>query len=154
MKIHPIRHRDFAAGLFFLTVGGLFAWASSAYKLGTAMRMGPGYFPLVLGLLLALLGLLLLARNARFSLGADRSRLIEKPCLRSLSLIGVSMLAFAFALQTAGLVVATVALVAVSGIAYRAFRWREISLLSGGLAAFAVVVFAYGLGLPLQVLPA
>ncbi len=154
MRIRLIRHRDVAAGLFFLIVGLGTAWGACAYSLGSAMRMGPGYFPLVLGMVLAALGLLLLVINARLVPDSDSPHLIEKPCLRSLVLVGVAMLIFAFALQAYGLVVATVGLVMVSGIAYRAFRWREISLLSGGLAGFAVTVFAYGLGLPLQVLPA
>jgi len=64
------------------------------------------------------------------------------------------MLVFAAALQTAGLVVATLALVVISGVAYKPFSWKELGLLSGSLAAFVVVVFAWGLGLPLQVLPA
>ncbi|MQY52375.1 tripartite tricarboxylate transporter TctB family protein [Rhodocyclus tenuis] len=154
MKLRLIGHRDIAAGLFFFVLGSLTAWGSTAYKLGNAMRMGPGYFPLALGLLLAALGLLLVLRNTRPDLLSDESRLIEKPCLRSLGLIGFSLLTFAFALQTAGLIVATLGLVIFSGIAYRAFNWKELGLLSGGLATFAVLVFAYGLGLPLQVFPA
>ena len=153
MKISLIRHRDFVAGFFFLSVGIGTAWGSTVYNLGTAMRMGPGYFPLLLGVLLASLGLLLLAKNVRFVDSIDRSRLIEKPCLRSLTLIAIAMLLFAFTLQVAGLVVSTIALVIVSGIAYRSFSWREISLLCGGLATFASIIFAYGLGLPLQVFP-
>jgi len=46
MKIHLIRQRDFAAGLFFLTVGTLVTLGSTAYNIGNTMRMGPGYFPL------------------------------------------------------------------------------------------------------------
>lgn len=154
MKIRLIRQRDFAAGLFFLILGALVAQGATAYNIGNAMRMGPGYFPLVLGVLQALIGLTLVVRNARISLVHDRSRWIEKPCLRSLSLIGLAMLVFAFALQTAGLVVATLGLVAISGVAYKSFCWKELGLLSGSLAAFVVIVFAWGLGLPLQVLPA
>jgi len=149
-----IRQRDFAAGLFFLTVGTLVTLGSTAYNIGNTMRMGPGYFPLVLGILQALIGLTLVVLNTHISRAHDRSRWIEKPCLRSLSLIGVAMLVFAAALQTAGLVVATLALVVISGVAYKPFSWKELGLLSGSLAAFVVVVFAWGLGLPLQVLPA
>jgi hypothetical protein len=154
MKLRLIRQQDFTAGLFFLITGALFAYGSLAYKLGSAMRMGPGYFPLALGLLLALIGLVIAARNARVELDQDEASLIEKPCLRSLLLIGVAMLIFAFALQILGLIIATVALVVISGIAYRSFCWKEISALSTGLAAFASIVFSWALGLPLQVFPA
>lgn len=154
MKIRLIRQRDFAAGLFFLTLGALVAQGATAYNIGNAMRMGPGYFPLLLGIVQALIGLTLVVRNARISQAHDRSRWIEKPCLRSLALIGLAMLVFAFALQSAGLVVATLGLVAISGVAYKSFCWKELGWLSGSLAAFVVIVFAWGLGLPLQVLPA
>ncbi len=52
-----VRHRDFAAGLFFLLLGLAVAGTASRYPIGTAMRMGPGYFPMLLGAILALLGL-------------------------------------------------------------------------------------------------
>lgn len=154
MKLRLIRQQEFAAGLFFFITGALFAYGSLAYKLGSAMRMGPGYFPLALGLLLALIGVTLAARNARLELSRDEASLIEKPCLRSVLLIGVAMLIFAFTLQTLGLIVATIGLVVVSGIAYRAFCWKEISALSASLAAFSSIVFSWALGLPLQVFPA
>lgn len=154
MKIQLIQHRDVVAGLVFVGLGTGVAWGSTAYTLGNAMRMGPGYFPLILGLLLAALGALLAVRQVRVSTDADSMPRIEKPCLRSLLLVGGGMLLFAALLQHAGLALATMALVIVSGVAYRAFRWRELGMLSGGLAMFAVAVFVYGLGLPLQALPA
>lgn len=148
-----IRQQDFAAGLLFLVLGVGVAWGSTAYKLGTAMRMGPGYFPLLLGIAQALLGMVLIARNLRFDLGSEDPSLVERPCLRSLALIGISMLVFAFALQKAGLIVATIGLVVISGWAYPAFRWKELGLLGIVLASFASLVFAYGLGLPLRIFP-
>ena len=48
--------KDFFSGLMFMCVGVAFAWGASGYTIGTGARMGPGYFPLVLGVLLALLG--------------------------------------------------------------------------------------------------
>lgn len=48
--------KDFFSGLMFMGVGGAFAWGASTYTIGTGARMGPGYFPLVLGVLLAILG--------------------------------------------------------------------------------------------------
>lgn len=49
-------HKDFFSGLMFMCVGVAFAWGAAAYTIGTGARMGPGYFPLALGILLALLG--------------------------------------------------------------------------------------------------
>ena len=51
--------KDFFSGLMFMCVGVAFAWGASGYTIGTGARMGPGYFPLVLGVLLALLGALI-----------------------------------------------------------------------------------------------
>ena len=48
--------KDFFSGLMFLVVGGAFAWGATSYSIGTGARMGPGYFPLLLGVLLAILG--------------------------------------------------------------------------------------------------
>jgi hypothetical protein len=48
--------KDFFSGLMFMGVGVAFAWGASTYSVGTGARMGPGYFPLVLGVLLAILG--------------------------------------------------------------------------------------------------
>src|SRR4051812_12324310 len=49
--------KDFFAGLMFLVVGIAFAWGATSYTIGEGARMGPGYFPLVLGILLSLIGL-------------------------------------------------------------------------------------------------
>jgi hypothetical protein len=50
--------KDFFSGLMFMVVGGLFAWGATSYSVGTAARMGPGYFPFMLGLILVALGAL------------------------------------------------------------------------------------------------
>ena len=52
--------RSFLSGLMFLVVGGIFAWGATSYSIGTGARMGPGYFPMMLGILLALLGAIIL----------------------------------------------------------------------------------------------
>ena len=48
--------KDFYSGLMFMLVGGAFAWGATSYSVGTGARMGPGYFPLLLGVVLAALG--------------------------------------------------------------------------------------------------
>ena len=51
--------KDFFSGLMFMLVGIAFAWGATSYNVGTGARMGPGYFPLVLGVLMAFLGLVI-----------------------------------------------------------------------------------------------
>ena len=78
---------------------------------------------------------------------------MPSPCL-SRTPMPLRHLLFAFALNGAGLTLATIGLVVVSGIAYREFCWRELSALGITLSLFAIVVFVYGLGLPFHALPA
>ena len=60
--------KDFFSGLMFLIVGGGFAYGATSYSIGTAARMGPGYFPLLLGVILSILGAFVLF----FSLVVER----------------------------------------------------------------------------------
>jgi len=65
--------QDFLAGLLFLGFGVGFGWAATRHPLGEAADMGPGYFPLLMGLLLALLGALILFKALTFeALGGGR----------------------------------------------------------------------------------
>lgn len=155
MHLHILRRRDFIAGSLFIAFGVAAAGGALRYPLGTAMRMGPGYFPLLLGGLLALLGLTIALAALRVvpdGEGADDGR-VERISFKPVLLVAVGVLLFALTVNALGLVLATVALVVVSGIAHHETRWREVAVLAAGLAAFAVGVFFYGLGLPFEVLP-
>lgn len=54
--------KDFLSGLMFMVAGGTFAWGATSYQIGEAARMGPGYFPFTLGLILVGLGAMVLGR--------------------------------------------------------------------------------------------
>jgi hypothetical protein len=151
MNHSVFRHQDFIAGGLFCLTGLAVAAGSRQYPLGTAMRMGAGYFPLVLGGLLALLGVFVLLRSI---MGHRRNfRDIGQLMLRPVALIGAGVLTFAVLLGSVGLAGSTVLLVAVSGAAHHESRWRELLPLGMGLAIFGVGVFVWGLGMPLPVLP-
>ena len=140
---------DFWTGLLFGGFG-LFAavYAATHYKLGTAVRMGPGYFPTWVGALVAVLGLVVLLRSLQLE-GPPLPRVRVRPILFVLG----GSLAFGYVLKPLGLVIATILLVAISAGGGHEFRWREVLLLAAGLAAFAVGVFVYGLGLPFPLWP-
>ena len=140
---------DFWTGLLFGGFG-LFAAAYAAlhYNLGTAVRMGPAYFPVCVGGLVALLGLALLVSSLTLE-GPPLPRIRLRPAL---FVLGASI-AFGYLLKPLGLVLATVLLVVVSAMGGHEFRWREAVLLAVGLAFFAVVVFVYALGLPFPLWP-
>jgi hypothetical protein len=129
---------------------GLFAavYAASHYQLGTALRMGPGYFPTWVGGLLAILGAVLIVHSLRVD-GPPRPPVHWRPTLWILA----ASIAFGYLLKPAGLVLATVLLVVGSAAGGHEFRWREVALLAAGLTVFSVGVFVYGLGLPFPLWP-
>ena len=145
-----IRHpKDFWAGVMFIAFGGAACVIALDYAMGTAARMGPGYFPRALGLLLCGLGALLVLRSFKLQ-GAPLSFPTFKPLLIVLG----SVLLFGLVVNHLGLVVATLLLVLVSSTASHEYRWRESVVAAVALAVFVVVAFRYGLGLQLPTWPA
>ena len=142
------RPKDFYAGLLFVAFGAFAIIVAWNYPLGTAARMGPGYFPRLLGILLIVLG-------AALSLTALRGRGPPLPGWkwRPVSIVLLSVVAFGLVLTHAGLVLSTIGLIAVASTASREFRFKE-ALLSGLLlAALSVGVFVIGLKLQLPIWP-
>lgn len=134
--------------MLFLFFGGVAAWVARDYPMGSAVRMGPGYFPLVLGVLLALLGF----ANCVRGMGIKGGR-IEGMRLRPLLLILGAVGIFAIAIESAGIVVSTVLAVALAAAASPESRPREVVFLAIVLLALAVGVFTYALGLPFKLMP-
>lgn len=112
--------------------------------MGSAGRMGPGYFPTVLGALLGLVGLIGIGRSFFHD-----GEAIEKFAVKELILILTAVLLFGFLVRGAGLVVAVIVLIMLSAFASAKFRLRHAVLLAVGLAVFGVAVFVKLLGLPI-----
>lgn len=142
------RRQDLWAGVFFVAVGVLAVLLARAHPIGTAMRMGPGYFPTVLGALVALLGIAIAIRGA-----CQAGDELEPWGLQPLVLVLGGVLLFAALVRPLGLVVATLALVVTGSLGNREARLAEVAGLALFLAALAVGVFVYGLGLPFGVWP-
>lgn len=138
--------KDFWAGLIYLAVGLAALLIARDYEMGSALRMGPAYFPTVLGGLLALIGAAAVGR-ALLVPGEAIGRL----ALKGTALVCGATILFAVLVRGAGLVVAIAVLVLVSSIASIRFRWGSAALLAVGLAVFCVLVFVQGLGVPLPV---
>lgn len=136
--------KDFWAGLSYFVIGLGAVILAQDYKMGTAFKMGPGYFPVVLGGLLALIGVVSVAR----SLVSDGEP-IGRFALKGLLLVIGGMLLTGFLFRKAGLVVVLPLLIMITSYASIKFRWKISLALAVGLTAFCVLVFAYGLGLPL-----
>jgi hypothetical protein len=140
--------KDFWAGLMFLAVGLGFVLVARNYSMGTAVRMGPAYFPTVLGGILAVLGATIFLRS--FVIHAEKVGAFH---LKPLVIVLVAIILFALTLKPLGLVIATLIVVGIGAFASHEFSWKATIVLSVILAAFAVVVFYYGLGLPFNIWP-
>jgi hypothetical protein len=140
-------NRDFLAGLLFIVLGGLAVALARDYPIGSTMRMGPGYFPTVLGGILLLFGVYVLLRGVRFG-----ERVKGEWGYRPLALIALSIVLFGFLLDRVGMVPAIVATLFVAAAAGREFRLKEVLLLAVVMTAFSVAVFSYGLKLPYPLL--
>jgi len=141
--------RDFWAGLMFIAFGLFFVVvAQMNYQMGTAVRMGPGYFPTVLGGLLAVLGAVVL-----FGAFTIEGTPVPKFHFRPLLFILASSLAFAYLLKPLGLIVSGFALVIIAAYGGHEFKWKEVIFLAIGLVIFSVLVFVKGLTLPFPICP-
>ena len=142
--------KDFWAGVMFVVTGVFFmVWAIVYYQMGTAVRMGPAYFPVVLGGLLAFLGLLVLLEA--FALQGPK---IPAFALRPLILISFACVVYGYLMKPLGLVGATAALVFISAYGGHEFKWKEVTILFVVLMVFSYLVFVKGLTLPFPMWPA
>jgi hypothetical protein len=141
-------NRDFIAGLLFALIGVAAVVIARDYPFGTAMWMGPGYFPTVLGGVLTLFGIHLIVRGLR-SAEPVRGAWGWRP----LGLITLSIVLFAAAVERLGFVPALVAMLMVSALAGRDFRLKEALVLTVVMSAVAVLIFPYALKLPYALFP-
>jgi hypothetical protein len=140
--------KDFWSGVMFLAFAAVAILTARGYSLGTAARMGPGYFPLLLGGVLAALGLLLIGRSLVLT-GEALPRFQPLP----LSIIVVAVGLFGAFIEQLGLVVTLAALTMLSAWAGPGFRWTEAAVLTIALVIFSIAVFVYALGLSLPLWP-
>ncbi len=144
-------HPDILAAALFATVGGVAFAATRGLEPGTIVRMGPGYLPTVVAVLLLLLSAALAAR------GVMAGRRPEEAVTWQAGPIGAVLAglgAFALLIDPVGLVGATVALIIASRVAERPLRpWETLAVVLAG-AAFSAIVFVQLLQLPIALWPA
>ena len=151
--------KDFFSGLMFTIVGGAFAFGATTYNIGTGARMGPGYFPLMLGIVLAILGMIITAqalisgrpggdkigafawRPLCFIIGAN---LLFGVLLGGLPSIGVPAM---------GLIVAIYGLTLVASLAGERFNFKEVLIVATVLALMSYGAFIMLLKLQFPVWP-
>jgi putative tricarboxylic transport membrane protein len=129
-----LNNKDVWGGLMLIAIGAATVFIARDYPFGTALRMGPGYFPVILGVLLILFGLAILAGGLRRG-----EPIAGSWSLRALVVLPLSLILFGVLMQYGGFVPAT---------ASSEFRLVEVLLFALGLTALSVVVFVWALGLP------
>jgi hypothetical protein len=140
-------NKDVWAGVMFIVVGGGAMLVARDYPFGSALRMGPGFFPTLLGGILVLFGLYVLARGVR-----RPERVEARWSLRALVMLPLSLVLFGILMERAGFVPALVVLAFGSAAAGREFKFVEVLLLTLVLTGLAVGIFIWGLGLPYPLL--
>lgn len=141
------RNKDFWAGMMLITIGGGAGLIARGYPFGTSLRMGAGYFPIVLSGILVVFGLCLMARAIKSTESIEGNWSI-----RGLIILPVTLALFGFLLDRAGFIPAMFVIVIGSALASKEFKLLEVLALSVFLTAASVAVFIWGLGLPYQLI--
>jgi hypothetical protein len=139
--------RDFWTGAIYVLIGLSAVLIARDYGMGSAVRMGPAYFPTLLGILLMVVGAIALIRSfivPGIPIGAF--------AIKGLLLVVSSVFLFGFIVREAGLIIALPLLVITSALASREFRWVPTIALAAGLTVFCSLVFIKGLGVPLPLI--
>jgi hypothetical protein len=151
--------KDFYSGVMFAVVGVAFAWGATTYNVGSGARMGPGYFPLMLGILMALIGLAVMFTG--LSVETEDGEKIGRWAWKQVVYIIGANLAFgvllgglpAFGVPAMGMIIAIYALVIISSLAGTEFELRKVLALATILAVGSYIAFIWALKLQIQVWP-
>lgn len=149
MKI--VDQKNFFTGLFYLLFGIGVAYVASTYRLGTSTRMGPGFFPLVVAIGLAITGLVLLIASVR---GHAESTKFEGFSFRTVFAVLAAVVLFGLLIEPTGLVVTVPVLLVGAALAHPPISWRNIAISIAVLLPMTWVIFVALLGLQLRLLPA
>ena len=136
-------NKDFLAGLVFVLIGALAVVVARDYPMGTAMRMGPAYFPTILGGFLIVLGAWVVARGLRWG-----DKVKGEWGWKPLAFVVLSIVLFGFLLERFGLVPALVAMFFAAAAGGCEFRFREVLVLAALMCVFSVIVFIWVLKMP------
>lgn len=145
MKSISIDRTNGICGLAFIAAGLFFVWQALSLEIGTAFRMGPGYFPLVLACILTLLGVAVLVQATRV-----QGEPIGPIAIRGMLFILPAPIFFGLTVRGLGFVLALFFTALIAAFASHKMSPLVAVLLSAVLTVFSVGVFSYGLGLPFQ----
>jgi hypothetical protein len=147
MKFLNRNPKDLWTGILFIALGLAAVYFAQSQPIGTAMRMGPAFFPTMLGLLLSVIGIALVARSfVRTGLP------VGKFALGKVAWIVGSIFLFGLLLRGMGLVIAIIVIVILSAYASEKFRWPVALILAAGIAISSAIVFIVLLGIPIPII--
>ena len=151
--------KDFFSGLMFGVVGIAFAWGATNYTVGSAARMGPGYFPLLLGVILAIFGAIIMFYSlvVETTDGEKITGFVWRPIVYILG----SNVAFGIllgglpklGLPPIGLIAAIYALTLIASKAGTEFKLKDVLILATGLSVLSYLAFIKLLNLQMPVWP-
>ena len=142
--------KDFGAGIMYMVIGLFFTILATQYQMGTAAKMGPGYFPFWLGLLMTALGLLILVKSLSAKAAIEK---IPKFDWKIIGMITGSVVLYGILLPTMGFIIAIAVLVFMSASASHEFHWKGTLVNAIVLIVFTYSVFVLGLKLQFPLLP-
>lgn len=149
MKIKS--ERDFWSGLMFIVVGIVFAVGATNYSMGSSARPGPGYFPLLLSIILAILGAIILFKS--LTIETEGGDPIGHIAWRPLLVVVASITLFGVLLPRAGLFITLPLTVIAVSFAGDEFRWRGVLIAATLLTVFSWLIFVVGLSLTIPLWP-
>ena len=147
-----LKNKDLLAGLMFIAIGVTFWIGAGNYQMGTAARMGPGWFPSVLGAMMTFLGVLIagigLKNQAQFA-ATDGIGWTWKPVI----ILTIAVVLFGAVLQPLGMVLAIILLTFISGIAAHDRHYKSLALITVVMCLLCAAVFVWGLKLQMKLFP-
>ena len=149
-KLNIRNQKDFGAGIMYMAIGLFFAIVATQYQYGTAAKMGPGYFPFWLGVLMVALGLLIFVKSLNAKAAIEK---IPPFNWRIISLITGSIILYGILLPILGFAAAVLVLVFMSASASHEFHWKGTLINATFLITLTYSVFVIGLKLQFPLLP-
>jgi hypothetical protein len=164
-----LKNKDLLSGLMFITIGVIFTVGAYQYNIGTAARMGPGYFPSILGYIMTGLGVIIagigLKNQAAWSATEGIGWTWQPVWLLTLAvvlfgvLLGGIKLPLAFLglgdvqIPAMGMIAAIAVLVAISGFAAHDKNYAQLAMIIVIMCIFCTAAFVWGLKLQMKLFP-
>lgn len=150
MKFRIRNQQDFAAGVIYIVGGAGFAIGALNYRVGDAARMGPGWFPFAVGVLLVVVGFLTVLAGMKANALEEK---IIPPKMGPLAWILGAVVLFGLLLPHLGMLLALFLLIVICSLASHEFKWFSTIVNAVFLVAFCIGVFIYGINLQMPLWP-